>query len=329
MRNLLIKSLVVVFSLVVSSLFFTGVPAEAADPIIMRLANVSPVGDARDLSCVKFAELVTEKTKGAVKIEVFSGGTLGDWRVTIEGLKPGIVQIVLESLGTIEPYTKYAAIDPYPFLYNNEEHFMKVWGGEIGRKLLDKIGDDGDFKLIGAQYRGARYVTSKKKFTNAEELAGLKIRVPQLKMYLRTWELLGTAPTPMAATEIYTGLQQGTVEAQENPLSFNYSGAFYEVCPFLVVTKHVLSNDMFIFDKEYFENLPTEIQASLVEAAEEAAKWRTDFEIAQENEFIKKFQEKNVEVVYPDVDSLKKKVENILTDFPDLKEIVEEIKSVK
>lgn len=313
----------------VAVLFAATTALAASKPIVMRLANVAPVGDARDLSCQKFAELAAQKTNGAVKIEVFSGGTLGDWRVTIEGLKPGIVQIVLESLGTIEPYTKYAAIDPYPFLYRDEDHFMKVWSSELGQQLLDKIGDDGDFKLLGAQYRGARYVTSKKKFTNAAELAGLKIRVPQLKMYLRTWELLGAAPTPMAATEIYTGLQQGTVEAQENPLSFNYSGAFYEVCPYLVVTKHVLSNDLFIFDKNFFNGLPEDIRHALSEAAMEAAKWRTVYEIAQENEYIKKFQEKNVEVVYPDVASLKPKVENILVDFPHLKEIVEQIQAVK
>lgn len=318
------SAVVALFALLVSSAAFA-----ASKPIVMRLANVAPVGDARDLSCQKFAELAAQKTNGAVKIDVFSGGTLGDWRVTIEGLKPGIVQIVLESLGTIEPYTKYAAIDPYPFLYRDEEHFMKVWSGEIGRKLLDKIGDDGDFKLLGAQYRGARYVTSKKKFTNAAELAGLRIRVPQLKMYLRTWELLGTAPTPMAATEIYTGLQQGTVEAQENPLSFDYSGAFYEVCPYLVVTKHVLSNDLFIFDKTFFNDLPEDIQKALIEAANEAAKWRTEYEIAQENEYIKKFQEKKVEVIYPDVASMKAKVENILADFPYLKDMVEEIQAVK
>lgn len=313
----------------VAVLFAATTALAASKPIVMRLANVAPVGDARDLSCQKFAELAAQKTNGAVKIEVFSGGTLGDWRVTIEGLKPGIVQIVLESLGTIEPYTKYAAIDPYPFLYRDEDHFMKVWSSELGQQLLDKIGDEGDFKLLGAQYRGARYVTSKKKFTNAAELAGLKIRVPQLKMYLRTWELLGAAPTPMAATEIYTALQQGTVEAQENPLSFNYSGAFYEVCPYLVVTKHVLSNDLFIFDKNFFNGLPEEIRHALSEAAMEAAKWRTEYEIAQENEYIKKFQEKNVEVVYPDVASLKAKVENILVDFPHLKEIVEQIQAVK
>lgn len=301
----------------------------AAAPLTLRLTNVSPVGDARDLSCHKFADAVERLSKGNVKVEVFSGGTLGDWRVTLEGLKPGIVNIVLESLGTIEPYTKYAGIDPFPFLYRDEAHFLKVWQGETGKKILEFVGKDGGFKLIGAQYRGARNVNSKRKFTDAAGAAGLKIRVPQLKMYLRTWELLGTAPTPMAATEIYTGLQQGTVEAQENPLSFSYSAAYYEVCPYLIMTKHVLSNDMFILDRTFFDSLPADTQKILIAAADEAAKWRTDFEINQESEFIKKFQAKKVEVVYPDTKSFAAKVSNIIADFPYLKDIVKMINDVK
>ncbi|MDR3265522.1 MAG: TRAP transporter substrate-binding protein [Synergistaceae bacterium] len=298
-------------------------------PIVMRLANVTPSGDPRDIASLKLAELVEKKTNGAAKIEVFSGGTLGDWRVTIEGLKPGIVNIVIESVGTIEPYTKYAAVDPFPYLYRDIEHFRKVWYSDTGASLLDRIGRDGGFKLLGAQYRGARYVTSKKKFTNLDELKGLKIRAPQLKMYLRTWELLGAAPTPMAATEIYTGLQQGTVDAQENPLDYDYSNAFYEVCPFLIETRHVFSNDVFIIDLAYFDNLPKEIQDALVEAANEVGAWRTNFSTEQEAEYVKKFQEKGVEVVPIDTAPMREKVKDIIDSFPDLKEIVAEIQGVK
>ena len=172
--------------------------------------------------------------------------------------------------------TKLAGIDPFPYLYCDFEHFKKVWYSETGDQLLKKIGDAGGFRLIGPMYRGARYVTSKKKFSSLEELRGLKIRAPQLKMYLKTWELLGAAPTFMAATEIYTGLQQGTVDAQENPLDFCYNYALYELCPFLIETRHVLSNDVFIFDKAYFEALPEEVQRVLIEAANEVAQWRTD-----------------------------------------------------
>ncbi len=300
-----------------------------AGPVTIRLANVAPVGDPRDMACVKFAKLVKEKTQGAVTVEVFSGGTLGDWRVTIEGLKPGIVNAVIESIGTLEPYTKLAGIDPFPYLYRDFDHFKKVWYSETGDRLLKKIGDAGGFKLMGAMYRGARYVTSKKKFTDTDGLRGLKIRAPQLKMYLKTWELLGAAPTPMAATEIYTGLQQGTVEAQENPLDFCYSYALYELCPFLIETRHVLSNDVFIFDKAYFEALPEDVQKALIEAANEVAQWRTRYSVEQEQQYIEKFKNKNVEVVPVDTAPFRERVAGIIELFPELREIADEIGAVQ
>ncbi|MCR4443299.1 MAG: TRAP transporter substrate-binding protein [Peptococcaceae bacterium] len=214
---------------------------ESAKPLILKLANVSPVGDPRDEAAKKFAAAVEKKTEGKVKVEVYSGGTLGTWRDTIEGLKPGIVQVVLESVGTLEPYTSLAAIDAVPFLYQGDSHFKKVWYGDLGKQLLDEVGTKGSFELMGPMHRGARYVTSKRKIETAADLKGLKIRVPEIKIYLKTWEKLGATPTPMAFTEVYTGLQQGTVEAQENPLTLSYSSAFYEVCPYLIKTKHVYS----------------------------------------------------------------------------------------
>lgn len=304
-------------------------PAEAAKPIVLKLANVSPVGDPRDEAAKKFAAAVDNKTGGKVKVEVFSGGTLGAWRETIEGLKPGIVQVVLESVGTLEPYAALAAIDAVPFLYQDDNHFKKVWYGDLGKQLLNDIGNKGSFTMIGPMHRGARYVTSKKKIETAADLKGLKIRVPQIKIYMKTWEKLGATPTPMAFTEVYTGLQQGTVEAQENPLTLSYSSAFYEVCPFLIKTKHVYSLDVFIFDKSYLASLPADIQKAITEAANEAAQWRTDYELANEANYIKKFEEKNVTVIEPDIKTFTAKLEGFLEDFPELKDYVAKIQALQ
>jgi tripartite ATP-independent transporter DctP family solute receptor len=295
----------------------------------MRLANFGPVGDPRDMACLKLAELVERKTNGAAKIEVFSGGTLGDWRVTIEGLKPGVVNIVIESVGVIEPYTKYAAIDAYPYLYRDVDHFKKVWYSESGAALLDKIGADGGFKLLGAQYRGARYVTSRKKFTSLEEIKGLKIRVPQLKMYLKTWELLGASPTPLPGSEIYTGLRQGTVDAQENPVDVSFNYSYYEACPYLIETRHVFSNDVFIFDEDFFNGLPKDVQDALSQAANEVGAWRANYSIEQEAEYVKKFQEKNVEVISIDTAPLRQSVSGVIEFFPELKDLAAEIQAIK
>ena len=103
----------------------------------------------------------------------------------------------------------------------------------------------------------------------------------------------------------------------------------YELCPFLIETRHVLSNDVFIFDKAYFEALPEEVQKALIEAANEVAQWRTAYSEEQEQEYIQKFREKNVEVVAIDTTPLRERVSEIVELFPDLKDLVEEVNAVR
>ena len=153
--------------------------AADGDVIEMKLANPNPVGDVKDLASIKFSELAAEKTNGRVQIKVYSGGQLGDARDTIEGLGLGRNEIVCESLGTLDAYTSLANIDAIPYMYRDYDHYAKVMlGGELGKEILEKVGEEGNFKLLGGMYRGARECTTKKKFTTPEELKGLKIRVP-------------------------------------------------------------------------------------------------------------------------------------------------------
>ena len=267
--------------------------------IKMKLANPNPVGDVKDLASIKFAELVSEKTNGQVEITVYSGGQLGDARDTIEGLGLGTNEIVIESMGTTDAYTSLASIDAIPYMYKDYEHYEKVAFGEIGAEIRDKVGEAGGFKLLGSMYRGARVCTTKKKFTTPEELKslGLKIRVPNQQVYIDTWKIMGANPTPLALTETFTALQQNTVEAQENATIESYGFGFYDVCDYLVKTNHVYSTDVFIFNREYFNNLPADIQTALEEAAVEASEYRNKMSLEKEAEYEQMFTDKGVEVV--------------------------------
>lgn len=276
-------------------------PAQAADDkIVLKLALSSPAGDIRDKACQKMAELAKQKSNGKVIVEVYSGGQLGDWRDAIEGLSMGINEIVLESLGTLDAYSDMANIDAVPYLYRDIHHFGKVWFGPIGEKILKTVGDQGNFKLIGPMNRGARIVTSKVPFKNLAELKGLKLRVPNIQVYIETWKTLGASPTPLALTETFTAIQQNTVVAQENPTIESYAFSFYDVCKYLIETNHVFSADMFIFNKQYFEKLPADVQKVLTEAILEAAAWRNEECIRVEADFKKKFQEQGVTIIEPD-----------------------------
>jgi len=299
------------------------------DVKVFKLANVSALGDERDQSLKEFARLVSEKSNGEIKIEVYSGGTLGGWRDTIEGLEPGIVQIVCESIGTLEPYSKTASIDAYPYLYRDYEHYKKVMEGEIGEQLLASVGKEGGFVIMGPSYRGARIMTSNKKVESVDNLKGVKIRAPGIQMYIKTWEYLGASPVPMDATEIYTGLQQGTVDAQENPVLFSYGNAYYDVCKYLVMTNHVMSTDVFIFNDDFFNGLPEETQKILREAATEAGNFRTQLVFDKEGEAIKEMEAKGMEVINPNIKEFQDKLTDFGKEFPDLVDTVKQIQSVQ
>lgn len=329
MKRFRLLSLCLVLAMLASALVGCSGGGKKQDVKVFKLANVSALGDERDQSLKEFARLVNEKSNGEIKIEVYSGGTLGGWRDTIEGLEPGIVQIVCESIGTLEPYSKTASIDAYPYLYRDYEHYKKVMEGEIGEQLLASVGKEGGFVIMGPSYRGARIMTSNKKVESVDNLKGVKIRAPGIQMYIKTWEYLGASPVPMDATEIYTGLQQGTVDAQENPVLFSYGNAYYDVCKYLVMTNHVMSTDVFIFNDDFFNGLPEETQKILREAATEAGNFRTQLVFDKEGEAIKEMEAKGMEVINPNIKEFQDKLTDFGKEFPDLVDTVKQIQSVQ
>ena len=268
----------------------------------MKLANPNPAGDIKDRVALHFEELVEERSEGRIDIQVYSGGQLGDWRATVEGLKLGTNEIVLGGVGEMTAYTDLANIDGVPYLYDSTEQYLAFIRSDLGREVFDTVAEDGGFYFFGPMYRGVRVTTSKKPFHNLEELAGLKIRVPNIPMMIDTWQLLGASPTPLALTDVFTALQQNTVEAQENSIQESYGYGFYDVCDYLIRTDHSFSTDMFVFDRTYFDNLPEDIQTIVRECAEEAAQWRTETTLAEEEEYLQMWADQGVTII-DDVDT--------------------------
>ena len=201
-------------------------------------------------------------------------------------------------------------------MYRDFDHYKEAFlDGELGEEVKETVGEQGNFKILGGMYRGAREVTSKKKFTTPDELKGLKIRVPSQQIYIDTWNVLGASPTPLALTETFTALQQNTVEAQENATIESYGFGFYDVCDYLIKTNHVYSTDVFTFNRDYFNKLPQDIQEALEKAAKEASDYRTQMSLDMETEYEQKFKDKGVEVVDIDTEPFKAKFDGFLDEY--------------
>jgi TRAP-type transport system periplasmic protein len=305
-------------------------PAAAEIPdMTIQIAHVYNPGNIWFDTAQRFADGIEADTGGKVKVNIAPGGTTGTWQEAIEALQIGTNNVVLESIGTLDRYDPLPGIEAFPYLIRDLDHFKKVYYGDIGAQLSGEIEKRTGFKIVGAGYRGSRKLSANKKVMTPDDLKGLKLRVPPLKMYRRTWELLGASPVPMPALEIYTALQQGVIDGQENPLEVIYTFKWYEHQPYVMNTDHVIGAMTFIFDAKWFNSQPEELQKILIDEGQKAMLWATDQMVAKEDEYRKLLEQNGVEVVTPDMAAFRAAVAPIKDEFPELKEWVEKINAVQ
>ena len=232
------------------------------------LGHEGSESDPRQDAALRLKEIVEEDTDGRVTIEIHANGTLGNWEEMIEGLQFGSTDIVIESLLTLESYTELASIETAPFLYNDVDHFTQVWEGEIGDEIRQAVTDDTGFVIAGNMFRGARNLSTVTAVTSLDDLQGLTIRTPSTPTMVETWDTLGARAEAMPWDEVYSALEQGVLDGQENPLSSILFGSIHEVSPEITMTEHIYANFHFIMWDESLNELSDEDRQALLDAAQ-------------------------------------------------------------
>ncbi|SME89910.1 tripartite ATP-independent transporter solute receptor, DctP family [Tistlia consotensis] len=303
-------------------------PARAEiDEMTLQVAHIYDPGNLWYEATQRYLDAVTKATGGKVKFNVAASGTTGTWQESIEALPLGTNDIVIQSVGTLDRYDPLPGIEAFPYLIRDLDHFKKVYYGPIGGELYGDIEKKTGFKIVGAGYRGARKLSANRKVVTLDDLKGLKLRVPPLKMYKRTWELLGASPVPMPFLEVFTALQQGVIDGQENPLEVIESKKLDEVQKYVMATDHVIGAMTFIFDSKRFASFPPELQKILQEEGEKAMLWATAEMVKQEDSYRQKLKARGMEFVKPDLPAFRKAVAPIKDEFPELKSWVERVQA--
>ena len=249
-----------------------------------KVAIDNNVGTNQYDAAVKFCEKLAELSGGNIYTEIYAGQQLGAGTEVLEGLGMGMQQVCIQAVAALAPFCDYANVDAVPFIFSGYDHSLAVWSGELGEMMKEYIGEQGNFKVMGHMYRGARIVTATSKMEKLEDFKGFKLRVPNIEVYIKTWEQINAAPTPLGISETFTAIQQHTVEGQENPITECVSNGFYDVCPYFIKTNHVYSYDMFVMDRSYFSGLPEDVQGWVEEASVYASDWRNDVMVESEAE---------------------------------------------
>lgn len=299
--------------------------ALAVENATLQLATIASPDNLWYEVSQRFAEGVSERTDGNVQIEIAHSGTTGSVRESVEALQLGANDIVQTVMASLEAYDDIAAIESYPYLFKDAEHFLEVFSSELGDELLQEISNKTGFTLVGAGYRGARQMASTKPVESVEDLDGLKMRVPEIAIFRKTWESLGASPVPMSSSEVYTGLQQGIIDAVENPLEAHLRSRYHEAADYVVMTSHVHSAYTFLFDNNRFESFSPELQEILREEGEEAMEWGSQESLKQIAEYESELESLGVTILRPDLEEFREKITPLADDFPELKPWVERL----
>ncbi|RRD56799.1 DctP family TRAP transporter solute-binding subunit [Comamonadaceae bacterium OH2545_COT-014] len=249
-----------------------GIAASAAAQTTMKISIATAQNSHQGIAIDTFAKEVEKRTNGRYKIQTFYNGALGGERESIEAVQLGTQELAFSSSGPVPNFVPEAKILDVPFLFRDKAHARAVLDGPIGQDILKKFESKG-FKALAWAENGFRHMTNSKRAVNTpEDLKGLKLRTMENPVHITAYKAFGIITTPMAFPEVFTALQQGTVDGQENPLPVIISAKFDQVQKHLSLTGHVYSPAIFVMNKGVFDKLAPADQQAFLEAAKEGVK---------------------------------------------------------
>ena len=220
----------------------------------------------------RMKEEIESRSDGRFDV-VLLGLEVGGERDQIEATSAGEYNIVLGGSVPMSVYAPgYAAAD-LPFVWNSSDQAAAVYEGERGERIQAELAENGNLHLLGLTIRNPRNLTSNRPVASPADLQGARIRVPQIPAWVEVWSELGALPSPIAWPEVYTSLQTGVIEMQENPVENIQSGKLYEVQTHVNLTEHVYSFFHWLANDEWFEALSAGDQALIQDAADTAFAW--------------------------------------------------------
>ncbi|MDD2845237.1 MAG: TRAP transporter substrate-binding protein [Rhodoferax sp.] len=253
-----------------------GLVATAAAQTNMKINIAIAQNSHQGVAIDTFAKEVEKGTAGRYKIQTFYNASLGSERESIESVQLGTQELTFTSTGPVPNFVPEAKILDIPFLFRDKGHARRVLDGPIGQEMLTKFDSKG-FKALAWGENGMRNVTNNKRAVNSpDDLKGLKLRTMENPVHVAAYKGLGIVTTPMAMAEVFTALQQGTVDGQENPLSVIMAAKLDQVQKHVSLTGHVYSPAIFLMNKAAFDKLTPADQKVFLEAAKTAVKVNRD-----------------------------------------------------
>jgi tripartite ATP-independent transporter DctP family solute receptor len=276
---------------------------------VWKLGHIMPDGSPVDKAAYKLAELVNERTNGRIKIEVFPASQLGSQVDMYELLRMGAMQMMWAGdYVAIRAVPEFEGVH-WPYMFKNEQHASDFMETPLGQTWREETRKRTGIRTIGWVIRSARHLTTNKPVRSVADVKGMKLRSAENPIYIQGFGAMGFVVTPISFNELFTALQQGVVEAQENPFDMIYGHGLYEVQKYLVLTGHQYSLYQLHINDKVFQSLSPEDQEILMQSVAEACEYGNQLTKETEDELFENLKAAGMTVIGPpelDVESFRK-----------------------
>ncbi|SON57445.1 Extracytoplasmic solute receptor protein YiaO [Hartmannibacter diazotrophicus] len=299
--------------------------ALAAD-MTLKLGHLANEQNTWHKAAMKFAEEVKSLTDGRIEVEVYPNESLGKEMDLVNGMQLGTVDMTITG-ESLQNWAPMAALLAVPYAYKSLDHMDAVASGELGKKIEAEIVEKAQIRPLAYFARGPRDLTSNRPIKSPDDLNGLKMRVPNVPLFVAVWNALGASPTPMAFSEVFTSLQNGTIDAQENPLALIKSANFNEVQKYVNKTEHVRSWIYLTISEITWAKLSDADKKAVETAAKEAQAYERELFLADEKSLVTELEGKGMTFVDVDGAAFAAKAKDaVLANVkPEIKPYVEEL----
>jgi tripartite ATP-independent transporter DctP family solute receptor len=275
---------------------------------VLKWAHVYETSEPFHTDSVWAAEEIGKRTEGRYKIDVFPASQLGKEADINQGLKLGTVDIIISGSSFAARDHKPIGVTYFPYIFRDPTHLLSYTKSDVFKKLAAGYEEKTGNHVVAVSYYGTRHTTSNRPIAKCADMAGLKMRVPDVPAYLAMPRACGANTTPIAFAEVYLALQNGTVEAQENPLTTIEAKKFYEVQKNIVLTGHIVDHLNTIVSKTRWASLSDEDKAIFTEVMLEAAARTTKTIEAREMALVEDFKKRGLTVTEVDKADFEKNV---------------------
>jgi tripartite ATP-independent transporter DctP family solute receptor len=274
----------------------------------LKWAHIYETSHAYHRSAVWAAEEVKKRTNGRYDIQVFPASTLGKQVELNQGLLMGTMDIASSSLSFAAQSFQRIGVGYYPYTFRDSAHLLKFAKSDVFNELAEGYRAKTGVQIVSMTYYGTRHSTSNKPFKNCDEMKGLKMRVPDAPAYTALPRACGANPTPIAFGEVYLALQNGTADAQENPLPTIESMKFFEVQKNVILTGHIVDSLSTEVGPHVWTKLSDADKKTFTAVMQEAAQKASDDIARREVELIDEFRKKGLTIINVNRDEFRDRV---------------------